>query len=137
MFKDKDLYKFLVTESNNVQTSHIKWIRLLTNDDPVEIDRFKKYLELSKGKTGSAIVKYRDYLYRETCRGKIELTDLIESFELKKYDGIRRLLQELFLQYIDDATLKYIIEKLHSKISIEKLYSLHMRQTRKCIEKLI
>lgn len=120
-----DKYSFL-ERCVKLKDSHIKWIRLLTQDKDEEIEKYERFLDLSRDNGMSAICKYRTQLQNEGIRGKVSVVETKKAFEKNNLDELKELLQELFLEYMDVATIKIIVKKLHkTDLTVEKMFQLH------------
>lgn len=114
---------------------NIKWIGVLTRNEPTLVETFEKILKQNNDIVGKAILQFRRDL-RNKGRGKVLYTEL----EKAKNDKIKlkESLQELFLEYIDDNKLSIVLEILEEKgKSLKDLYEAHLKQPNKRIFRIV
>lgn len=110
------------------------WINLLCKygdtKDFEDISQEKEYIPL-------AIMTYRKLLKKQKLC-EIPLDELEIAYMQKKYDTLRELLQQLFLEPISQPQFKFIIDKISiTKSGLEKVHKEHKKDMSKRILTII
>jgi hypothetical protein len=93
---------------NSSIQDNANWIKFLINNNATQSKRFRNILLQNKSIV-LALIEYRRELFDEEHRGNIKLESLQKAYDKKNYGMFRLLLQELFLEYINDSQFKYIL----------------------------
>jgi hypothetical protein len=100
-----DDHHHIVLGNINVASMELKrWVELLTNNDEKLVARFRELYE-TKGTVLSAIMNLRRELFAEG-RGKVCPCLLWSAYDNQKWDLLRRLTEEVFLEPINPVYLQ-------------------------------
>lgn len=95
------------------------------------------FINSKNNSTRLAIMQYREML-RNRGYGNVCIEELKETYDNKQYVRLHKMLEDMFLEPINENSFKYIIDELHKKDnSIEELFSKHLQDKNRRILTLI
>ncbi|WP_432408616.1 hypothetical protein [Wukongibacter sp. M2B1] len=123
--KKNEILKVLEESSNGCfHKGHVKWLEMLIQDN-ADLEIFSSILDQNRGAAGIAIIQFRRFLSEHCNRGYVTLEQLKNALYTRDYSSLKGQLEELFLEPICYSHKQ--LEKQFTKISLEKLYKLHMQ----------